>query len=422
MLRLLYSALWLLCLPIVLLRLCLKGRQDRRYREHLAERLGRYAKPTFSAPCIWVHAVSVGETRATAPLIIELLKAYPTHNVLLTHMTPTGRQTGQDLFKDQTRVQSVYLPYDLPWFLNGFFHTFRPVLGIVMETELWPNLTACASKLNIPMALVNARLSERSYRRYARWAASLVQQTLARFQLVATQSEEDAKRLQALGAVKPMVAGNLKFDLRPDPAQHALAQLFKTRLADRRLILAASTREGEEALLLSAFCERNWPKDVVLGIVPRHPQRFEAVAQQIQALGLSLQRRSDNNPVQPTTQVWLGDSMGELFAYYGAAQCALIGGSFLPLGGQNLIEAAAMSTPSIVGPSMFNFELATHLAVSCGASIQVKDASDAFEKAHTLLLQTETLAQMQTAAQTFSRAHTGASARLLTALQTILAP
>ncbi|MDY0074145.1 MAG: lipid IV(A) 3-deoxy-D-manno-octulosonic acid transferase, partial [Thauera sp.] len=350
--RLPYSLLWLLALPVVLLRLWWRGRRQPGYRQHLAERLGRY-RQAAPAQLLWVHAVSVGETRAAQPLVEALLAAFPEHSVLLTHMTPTGRETSAQLFGDQPRVLRAYLPYDLAPFIAGFLRHFRPQLGIIMETELWPNLLADCRQAGIPTLLANARLSARSAARYARLPA-LSALTLGALRMIAAQTTEDARRLQALGAQEVAVTGNIKFDIEPPPTMIELGEVFRQRCGPRPLVLAASTREGEESLLLDAFV-RQAPADALLLLVPRHPQRFAEVAALVTERQLTLQRRSDDAPVAAETRVWLGDSMGEMFAYYHAADVALIGGSWLAFGGQNLIEACAVGTPVLIGPHTFNF-------------------------------------------------------------------
>ena len=413
MFRFVYTLIWFIALPFVVLRLMLKGKRDPRYWAHISERFGFYTRTPGAAPLIWIHAVSVGETRAAAPLIQTLLSRYPRHRILLTHMTPTGRETAEVLFADEMRVSSVYLPYDLPHLVARFFRHFKPLLGIIMETELWPNLVNGAINRAVPLALVNARLSERSQKRYAQYFPGLVSEMLREFVLVASQSKEDAQRLHALGALRPKVSGNLKFDTRPSAENLELGRTFLARLGTRRLILAASTREGEEALLLDAFLRETWPSDVLFGIVPRHPQRFEEVATLLTERKLVFQRRSDNRSIDPTTQVWLGDSMGELFAYYTAAQCALIGGSWLPMGGQNLIEAAAVGTPTLVGPHMFNFSEVARLAVEAGATLQLETPDAAMQAAQTILKEPEKRDTMRRAALRFSSEHTGASTRVV---------
>ncbi len=417
--RLPYSLLWLLALPVVLLRLWWRGRRQPGYRQHLAERLGRY-RQAAPAQLLWVHAVSVGETRAAQPLVEALLAAFPEHSVLLTHMTPTGRETSAQLFGDQPRVLRAYLPYDLAPFIAGFLRHFRPQLGIIMETELWPNLLADCRQAGIPTLLANARLSARSAARYARLPA-LSALTLGALRMIAAQTTEDARRLQALGAQEVAVTGNIKFDIEPPPTMIELGEVFRQRCGPRPLVLAASTREGEESLLLDAFV-RQAPADALLLLVPRHPQRFAEVAALVTERQLTLQRRSDDAPVAAETRVWLGDSMGEMFAYYHAADVALIGGSWLAFGGQNLIEACAVGTPVLIGPHTFNFSAVAEQAIAAKAALRLADAEAGMQAAFDLLADTQARQTMTEAGREFARSHRGATARTLALVQQLLAP
>ena len=412
--RLPYTLLWLLALPFVLLRLIWRGQRQPGYLKHLGERFGRY---TVRAPTqvIWVHAVSVGETRAAEPLIRALLKRWPEHTVLLTHMTPTGRETSKSLFKGDARVLRCYLPYDLGCFSHAFLRHFRPQFGVIMETELWPNLLAACRRRQIPVMLANARLSERSARRYAR-LPTLSALTLGGISAIGAQTAADAARLSALGARRVMVTGNIKFDITPPDDTTARAQLFRARIGSRPVLLAASTREGEELLLLDAFA-RLAPPEVLLVVVPRHPQRFDEVAKLASARSLSLQRRTEEAPVSAETRVWLGDSMGEMFVYYAAADVALIGGSWLPLGGQNLIEACAVGTPVVVGPHTFNFSTVAEHAISAGAAQRAADAETGVRYALKLLADSDTRNAMSAAGKAFAEADRGASARTLDMLE-----
>lgn len=415
--RLPYTLLWLLALPFVLLRLLWRARRQPDYLRHWGERFGSYAgKPPEKL--IWVHAVSVGETRAAEPLLRALLAHWPDHGVLLTQMTPTGRETAEALFGKEPRVLRAYLPYDLGWLSARFLRHFRPRFGVIMETELWPNLLATCRRQGVPVALVNARLSERSARRYARLPA-LSELTLGALSAVAAQTEDDARRLKALGAPQPAVTGSIKFDITPPVAQLELARQFRSGFDQRPVLLAASTRDGEEALLLEAF-KQHAAADVLLALVPRHPQRFDEAARLIQSRGLKLQRRGDNAPVAADTRVWLGDSMGEMFAYYAAADVALIGGSWLPFGGQNPIEACAVGTPVLLGPYTYNFLQVAEQAIATGAAQRLPDAESGLKEALALLGDPDRRARMAQAGAQFSLAHRGATVRTVAVLQAML--
>jgi 3-deoxy-D-manno-octulosonic-acid transferase len=409
--RAIYSLLLHLLIPLVLLRLLWRGRRQPGYLRHVPERFGFYpAAPP--GPLIWLHAVSVGETRAAEPLVKALQERWPDHRILLTHMTPTGRETGAQVFGD--RVSRCYLPYDLPFAVGRFLSQFRPRLGLLLETEIWPNLVHACRDRSIPLHLVNARLSERSARGYARFAG-FTRTILGELAGVAAQTEADAQRLAALGAGQVRVCGNLKFDRSPRARDLELGQCLRGWFGARPVLLAASTREGEEELVLRAV-ERAAHPDLLTVIVPRHPQRFAAVASLLSGRGIAFQRRSEERAVDPAARVVLGDSMGELYAFYAACDVAFIGGSLLPLGGQNLLEACAVGKPVLVGPHMFNFEEATRLAVEAGAALQIVGERELGRALAALLEDPERCRQMGEAGMTLMRQHQGAAGRIVALL------
>lgn len=413
MARWLYSLLLYLITPLIGLRLLWRGRKQREYLENLGERWGFYPRKNLRKikipPLIWLHAVSVGETRAAQPLVENLLSAYPDHHLLLTTMTPTGRETGRSLYKE--RVTQVYLPYDYPGATTRFLKHFSPQLGILMETEIWPNLLAACQRQKIPVILANARLSQRSARGYQR-IRYLTGPALERLTAVAAQTAADAQRLEDLGAKHVEICGNLKFDVSPDPGKLEQGRQWRQNLGTRPVWLAASTREGEENLLLDIFEQLEQP-DLLLLLVPRHPQRFDEVARLISARGLPMVRRSSGELPSPEHRVWLGDSMGEMAAYYRLADLAFIGGSLLPLGGQNLIEAAACGCPVLVGPYTFNFAQATQDALNTGAAIQVEDKAALLQALRDLLQNPDQRQHMAEAATRFSLSHQGTTKRTL---------
>ena len=413
--RLLYQLLLWLAAPRIAWHLLARSRREPGYRAHVAERFGRYDF-TIAQPVLWIHAVSVGETRAAQPLIETLLARHPEHAVLLTHMTPTGRETGVELAGD--RIYRGYLPYDYPFAVRRFLDHFRPVLGLLMETEVWPNLIAACRARGLPLHLVNARLSAKSFGRY-RLGGGFVRDTLAALTGIAAQTEEDAARFRALGVAAVTVTGNIKFDVAPAPALVARGREWRVALAGRKLWLAASTREGEEALLLEAFAALRVP-GVLLALVPRHPQRFDEVARLAESRGLRVQRRSLEAAATAApaadTQVWLGDSMGELFAWYAACDCAFVGGSLLPFGGQNLIEACAVGVPVVIGPHTFNFAEATRRAVEAGAAVQVADGAELARAVREILEDAGRARAMAEAGRAFAEHHRGATARTLATL------
>jgi 3-deoxy-D-manno-octulosonic-acid transferase len=408
--RALYTLLGSAALPLLPIRLWWRGRNEPRYRDHIGERFGRY-RGTIAGPVYWIHAVSVGETRAAVPLVQRLKAAYPEAVVLVTHMTATGRDAAETLFGD--RVVSAWLPYDVPFAVRSFYRHFRPLAGFLLETELWPNLIAGARRARVPLYLVNGRMSDRSAKGYAR-VRSLVRPMLQRLSGVAAQSTADAARLSRLGAPDPIVTGNLKFDVSIPSAALELGAGFRLRFGAMRPVwLAASTRDGEEALLLDALARRALPENPLLVLVPRHPQRFSTVAELLRSRGVPFVRRSDPDASVPAdVGVVLGDSMGEMPAYFAAADAAFVGGSLLPLGGQNLIESLAVGTPVLVGPHTHNFAEATEGAIEAGAALRVANADALIAALAELLADPGRRQAMGLAARAFHATHRGAADRL----------
>jgi len=412
--RLAYSVVLAMATPLALLRLAWRARRQPDYLLHVGERFGGFAVPPGS-PVIWIHAVSVGETHAAAPLVRALQGRFPDHRILLTHTTPTGRRTGEQLFGET--VLRAYLPYDLPWAIARFLRNVRPRIGVLMETEVWPNLIAGCTRANVPLALVNARMSQRSQRGYARIAA-LSHEAISALASVGAQTQADARRLAALGAARVEVTGNMKFDRAPSSLDVELGDAFRARFGGRFVFLAASTREGEEEAILDAL--QDVDDDVLVAVVPRHPQRFDEVAAILERHAVAFQRRSDEQPVAAQTRVWLGDSMGELFACYAACDVAFVGGSLLPLGGQNLLEALAVGRPVIVGPHTFNFAEATQQAVDAGAAMRVTDAAGLRQALLALRHDPPRRARMAEAGRAFTVQHRGATARTVTLIERLL--
>ena len=404
-----YTLAIIALLPWALAHLLWRARRQPEYLRHWGERFGFFGTRS-PAPTLWIHAVSVGEARAAEPLIAALRTRYPDHRILLTHMTPTGRATSETLFGNT--VERVYLPYDTPGAMRRFLNHFRPDIGLIMETELWPNLIASCKERNIPLLLVNARLSEKSARRYARFP-TLTRTALQNLSAITAIGSDDAQRLTALGAAEVQVAGSMKFDITPPPAMIERSAALRTLCGQRPVFLCASTREGEEALILDVWQKVDAGNTALLIIVPRHPQRFDEVARLIEQRGLALQRRSSSAPVETATRVWLGDSMGEMFAYYAAADVAFVGGSLRDFGCQNLIEACAVGTPVLVGPSIFNFPDATRGALASGAALQVSDAGQLVTMARQLLKDDSTRHAMSDAGRSFAASHRGATQRNL---------
>ena len=409
--RFAYNLFLYLLLPRALYRLWQRGRYEPGYRDDIGERFGWYSEPPLERPT-WIHAVSVGETRAAQPIIERLLARDPGRRILLTHMTPTGRATGQDLFGD--RVAQCYLPYDFPWAIARFLDHFKPSVGLVMETEVWFNLIRICRERKVPVHLVNARLSERSLRGYER-AGELAQQAFAELRSIAAQTESDAARFRSLGGRNVTVVGNVKFDVAARPELVERGKGWRDAWGDRPVFLAASTRVGEEVLLLRTL-DRIHAPGLLTVIVPRHPQRFDEVAAILDQQAIPYVRRSSGTPPGPATRVLLGDSMGELIAYYAACDVAFVGGSLLDYGAHNLIEPCALGKPVLVGPSVFNFQEAAELAIQAGAALQVADAQGVAEAVNALLQDPARAQVMGRAGEAFTRAHKGAVDRLFALL------
>lgn len=407
----LYSLLWWVATPLIRRYLKKRARKAPAYLQHWDERFGAARQPRATG-AIWIHAVSVGETRAALPLIQAIRQRWPDAPLLLTQMTPTGRETACQLYPD---AEVRYLPYDYPGAVGDFLAIWQPRFGVLMETELWPNLLHAARQQGVPVFLANARLSEKSLRGYRR-IQGLIGPALQDLTAIAAQSQQDAERLQKLGAVSPQVCGNTKYDFTPPAAMAALAAQFRQRIGSRQVFICASTRDGEEQLILQAWQQAEVGNTLLL-LVPRHPERFDSVAALAQGMGFAVQRRSDQQALAAHTSVWLGDSMGELFAYYGCADVAFVGGSLLPLGGQNLIEPASLGLPVLFGPSMFNFAQASELALQAGAALQVADAAALVQQVLGLLQDEARRQQMHSAALVFTATHRGASQRIVQLLQ-----
>ena len=409
-----YSLLLVLATPIYLLRLVWRSRREPLYRHVLGERLGlgRRGEPGR----IWIHAVSLGETRAAAALVDELRRQRPGMRLLLTHGTATGREAGATLL--QPGDAQLWLPYDTPGAVRRFFAGQQPAVGVLIETETWPNLLHAARACGVRVVLANARLSERSLASAER-LAPLMRPAASCIDCALAQTDDDAERLRRAGVRDAAVLGNLKFDMAPAPALLERGKRWRAALA-RPVVLAASTREGEEAPLAALWRALPAPRPLLL-VVPRHPQRFDEVAATLRDAGFALERRSawDDAPAANAHEadVWLGDSLGEMPLYYALADVALLGGSFAPLGGQNLIEAAACGCPMLMGPHTFNFAEAAALALAAGAAERVGDLETALRRATTLAADGAGRRDaMAAAALAFARRHRGAAARTAAAI------
>ena len=414
--RLFYSVLWFAALPFALGRLWRKGAKNPGYRQHWRERLTLTLPKSASGSFdLWIHAVSVGEARAMMPLVEAMRKSSP--KILVTCTTPTGRATALELLKGRATV--AYLPFDAPWLMSRFLRATKPKLGLLIETELWPGVCEAAKRAHIPLWLVNARLSERSAKGYAKGGA-LTHAMLACLTGIAAQTEDHALRFRALGAANVHVTGNMKFDMTlPDDVGERAAALAThlggEALSDakaRRFWVAGSTREGEEVLLLDALRDHPLRHKAIAVIVPRHPERWDPSVEAARTRGFRVARRTDAD-IPADTEVIIGNSMGEMLAYYGAASVVVMGGTLAGTGGQNLIEPCAMGVPVVLGPSVFNFQQAADEAILSGAARSVPHADAALDSVLAWLADEPSRAAAGLAARKFVSIHRGATGRTL---------
>ena len=439
MMRWLYCLAMWLAQPLLRRRLARRGAQEPGYLEAVQERFGHYttAAPAPDGNTLWLHAVSLGETRAAAVLVARLRQRLPAMRLLLTHGTATGRAEGARLLRDGDL--QVWQPWDTPANVQRFLDHFQPRIGILMETEIWPNLVHACQRRGVPLVLANARLSEKSLR-WAQRLAWLARPAYRDLSAIWAQTQTDAARFAELGVKVQGVFGNIKFDATPNADQLARGRAWHHKIG-RPVVLLASSRAGEEAALLQILESFRAPapvdssrgaiysiaNEVQWLIVPRHPQRFDAVAALIKAHGFRVSRRSDWGDAVPAAPgpaspaIWLGDSLGEMALYYGLADLALLGGSFEPLGGQNLIEAAACGCPLLMGPHTFNFAEAAELAQASGAALRVGSLADAVANACSLTRNADRLQAARQAAIAFAETHRGATERLTQGLEQLLA-
>lgn len=419
MTRWMYSCVMWALSPLLWLKLRLRARREPVYGQAIAERFGYYSQAA-SPGALWIHAVSLGETRAIRALVVALRDTYPGVRLLLTHGTSTGRTEGLSLLREGD-VQA-WLPWDTPTAVARFLDHFQPCAGMLIDTEVWPNLTAVAQHKHLPLVLANARLSERSCRKAQRWSALAIP-AYSRLRAVWAQTEEDAKRLRSLGAPVSAVMGNLKFDAVPDAQLLAIGHAWRRELTEKPVVLLAISRETEEAQFLQVLQHKpEYLQQAQWWIVPRHPQRFDEVAELLQSMGFDFERRShwpadiSHMAVPQGVGVVLGDSLGEMPLYYGASHVALVGGSFAPLGGQNLIEACACACPVVMGPHTFNFKQAADWAMNANAGLRASDMAQAMAQALAIALDASRQQHMAVAAQAFAQGHQGAVAHCVEAL------
>ncbi|WP_304334432.1 lipid IV(A) 3-deoxy-D-manno-octulosonic acid transferase [Conchiformibius steedae] len=414
MIRTFYNALWYAAAPLLRLYLRRRARLSPAYAEHWAERFGEpYPQPVQNA--LWIHAVSVGETRAAQPLIAALQARFPDAPLLLTQSTPTGRATAQALYP---QAQCRYLPYDRADWVRRFVAEHRPRCGVLMETEIWPNLIHTCTAADVPLFLANGRLSERSQRGYTRIGA-LVRPALRGLRGCFAQTEADARRLREIGAENVQVLGNTKYDIVPPAAAQDLAAQFRALIGQRQVWVAGSTRQHGDAdethMILQAWQQHGSPQALLI-IVPRHPERFDTAVQTAQDLGLRVQRRSSGEAVRADTQVWVGDSMGEMFAYYQVADVVFVGGSLVDTGCQNIIEPMSCGKAVLFGTSTYNFQAVCADALAAGAAAQIASADELVRTVNAWLAHPEQCADKREKARDFVAQHQGASERIATAI------
>jgi 3-deoxy-D-manno-octulosonic-acid transferase len=419
MLRLLYSALLYVVAPLAFVATALRGLRDPAYRDRLPERLG-FTKMRFAASPIWIHAVSVGEVQAAAALVRALGSRHPQHPILVTTATPTGAQRVHALFGDA--VRHAYLPYDLPGAVRRFLERTTPLLAIVMEREIWPNLFRACSVRRIPVLLASARISDRSARRHQR-LAGLFRDALARDVTIAAQTDADAERFRALGvpAAAVHVTGNIKFDLEvPEDVRRAGAHI-RAEFAHRPVWVAGSTHEHEEDIVLDAHERvRAARNDALLLLAPRHPNRFDAVKSWLRARNVRFVTRSTREAIAADTSVLLVDTLGELLSFYSAANVAFVGGSLVPVGGHNLLEPAALNRPIVVGPHTFNAADIAQDFLERAAAVQVESAAELAVAVLDLLTNAARRDRMIASAHSILQTNRGALARLLTLIEKLL--
>jgi 3-deoxy-D-manno-octulosonic-acid transferase len=420
-----YSVMMSGAQPFLRRKLRRRGVAEPGYLQSIDERFGVYLGRSDGGR-IWIHAVSLGETRAAAILLDELRRLRPGVKVLLTHGTATGRAEGEKLL--QPGDAQAWLPWDTPRAVRRFLHHFLPAIGVLMETEVWPNLAAGCAELGVPLVLANARLSDKSMRQALR-LARLSRPAYGALSAVWAQTQDDARRLARVGATVKGVFGNVKFDATPQVQQLAQGREWRRRAA-QPVVMFASSREGEEAAFFDVLAENKallqagWARrstDAIAShvhwlVVPRHPQRFDEVAALAQERGFHMSRRSSWQVQPESAEVWIGDSLGEMSLYYGMADVALLGGSFEPLGGQNLIEAAANGCPVVMGPHTFNFADAAQLAEEAGAALRVETIEEAVRTAVALSGDRQRHNQAAAAGLSFADAHRGAARRTAQAL------
>ena len=411
--RFIYTFLIILSLPFALLRILLKDTKSSSWTRKLKNQLGYV--PKTSGKVIWFHCVSVGEFNAAKPLIDKIFLKFPLHQIVITTTTITGSEAVENHYKK--RVIHCFFPFDAPFIVSLFLKKIKPVACILLETEIWPNLITKLKHQNIPTMLVNARLSDRSFKKYNKFSPKLVSSTLNSLSIICSQNESSSKRFISLGASKKniTITGSLKFDSN-EPNNLETIQALKKITGDRKIVAFASTREGEELQIIKSYLALQNKFNALLLIIPRHPERFNEVFNIASENGLNVKRRSLADHCEKDTDILIGDSMGEMMSYFSISDIAFIGGSLSNNGGQNMLEAASLSKPIIFGPSVFNFEEISKKLLDDESAIQVSSAEELMQAISELLLDNEKRKLIGQSAKTTFENNRGAVAKVFKAI------
>jgi len=412
--RFLYSFIIWLGIPFALLKILLKDSHDPSWKVKLKNQLGFV--PKISDRVIWIHSVSVGEFNASKPLVDNLLDQYPKYKILLTTTTITGSVAVKNHYKN--KIIHCFFPFDSKLIIKSFLRKIQPEICILMETEIWPNLIHTINKKNIPVCLINARLSEKSFNKYQKFSPKLVSETLRKLTLICSQNTFSSTRFIKLGANEESLinTGSLKFDS-DDSIDVDLANSLRQMVGDRLVSVFASTRDGEERLIIESYLKHKDQMNCLLVIIPRHPERFDEAAKIAKGFGLNVNRRSEAENCSEDTDILVGDSMGEMMAYYSISDIAFIGGSLTDNGCQNMLEAASLSKPIIFGPSVYNFEEISKQLLDNDASIQVSNADELMQTVSQLLLSKSRRDELGANARKTFEKNQGAASNILSALK-----
>ena len=412
--RFTYTALIILSLPYALLRVLLKDTKSSSWKRKLKNQLGYV--PNTSGRVIWLHCVSVGEFNAAKPLIDKIFIKFPLHQVVITTTTITGSEAVENHYKE--RVIHCFFPFDIPFIVDLFLKKIKPTICILLETEIWPNLITKLKNKNIPVMLVNARLSDRSFKKYNKFSPKLVNSTLNNLNTICSQNENSSKRFISLGVSHKSIinTGSLKFDSN-EPSDEVTIKALKNITGDRKIVVFASTREGEELQIIKSYLALKSKFNALLLIIPRHPERFNEVFNIAKEVGLNVKRRSLGDHCEEDTDLLIGDSMGEMMSYYSISDIAFIGGSLSNSGGQNMLEAASLSKPIIFGSSVFNFEEISKKLLDDSSAIQVNSSDELMKTISELLLDDEKRKLIGQNARTTFENNRGAVAKILEAIE-----